>query len=89
MSLELTRIRSPRTSDYEEVWLAVDPDASYRAIIALHSTRRGPALGGTRIMRYADDDAALTDVLRLARGMNAHVVKPTVLLQVLPTDGRS
>ena len=69
MSLELTRIRSPRTSDYEEVWLAADPDASYRAIIALHSTRRGPALGGTRIMRYADDDAALTDVLRLARGM--------------------
>ena len=69
MSLELTQIRSPRTSDYEEVWLAVDPDASYRAIIAVHNTRRGPALGGTRIMRYADDDAALTDVLRLARGM--------------------
>ena len=69
MSLELTPLRSPRTSGYEEVWLAVDPEASYRAIIAVHNTRRGPALGGTRIMRYVDDDAALTDVLRLARGM--------------------
>jgi leucine dehydrogenase len=69
MTLELTQITSPRVAGYEEVWLANDPDASYHAILAIHSTRRGPALGGTRIMRYADDDAALTDVLRLARGM--------------------
>jgi len=69
MPLELTQLKSPRVTGYEEVWLANDPDASYHAILAIHSTRRGPALGGTRIMRYADDDAALTDVLRLARGM--------------------
>jgi len=69
MPLELTQLKSPRVAGYEEVWLANDPDASYHAILAIHSTRRGPALGGTRIMRYADDDAALTDVLRLARGM--------------------
>src|SRR5687767_900165 len=69
MPLELTQLTSPRVAGYEEVWLANDPDASYHAILAIHSTRRGPALGGTRIMRYADGDAALTDVLRLARGM--------------------
>lgn len=69
MTLELTQLKSPRVAGYEEVWVADDPDASYHAILAIHSTRRGPALGGTRIMRYADDDAALTDVLRLARGM--------------------
>ena len=69
MTLELTQLKSPGVAGYEEVWLANDPDASYHAILAIHSTRRGPALGGTRIMRYADDDAALTDVLRLARGM--------------------
>jgi leucine dehydrogenase len=69
MSLELTKVDSPRVAGYQEVWLASDPDASYRAILAIHSTHRGPALGGTRLMRYADDDAALTDVLRLARGM--------------------
>lgn len=69
VSLELTQIQSPRVTDYEQVWLAVDAAVSYRAILAVHSTRRGPALGGTRLMRYADDDAALTDVLRLAQGM--------------------
>src|SRR3954464_6768929 len=69
MSLQLTKLDSPRVAGYEEVWLATDPDASYRAILAIHNTRRGPALGGTRLMHYADDDAALSDVLRLARGM--------------------
>jgi len=69
MSLQLTKLASPRVSGYEEVWVARDPDASYHAILAIHNTQLGPALGGTRLMRYADDAAALTDVLRLARGM--------------------
>ena len=69
MSLRLTKLDSPRVVGYEEVWLATDPDVSYRAFLAIHNTRRGPALGGTRLMPYADDDAALTDALRLARGM--------------------
>ena len=69
MSLELTKLDSPRVAGYEEVWVAKDVDASYHAILAVHDTRRGPALGGTRLMRYADENAALTDVLRLARGM--------------------
>ena len=69
MSLQLTKLESPRVAGYEEVWVAKDPAASYHAILAVHNTQRGPALGGTRLMRYQDDDAALTDVLRLARGM--------------------
>jgi len=69
MSLQITKLDSPRVAGYEEVWVAKDPDASYHAILAVHNTQRGPALGGTRLMRYADDEAALTDVLRLARGM--------------------
>ena len=46
MSLDLTRIQSPHVTDYEEVWLAVDPDVSYRSILAVHSTRRGPRSAG-------------------------------------------
>ena len=69
MSLQLTKLDSPRVAGYEEVWVAKDPDASYHAILAIHNTQLGPALGGTRLMCYADEDAALTDVLRLARGM--------------------
>ena len=69
MSLQITKLESPRVAGYEEVWVAKDPDASYHGILAVHNTQRGPALGGTRLMRYANDDAALTDVLRLARGM--------------------
>jgi leucine dehydrogenase len=41
-----------------------------RAIIAIHSTALGPACGGTRVYPYATSDAALTDVLRLSRGMS-------------------
>lgn len=40
-----------------------------KAIIAIHSTKLGPALGGTRFFPYLDEQAALTDVLRLSRGM--------------------
>src|SRR5256885_7378768 len=41
-----------------------------RAIIAIHSTALGPACGGTRMYPYANGDQALTDVLRLSRGMS-------------------
>lgn len=40
-----------------------------RGIIAVHSVRRGPALGGCRYWTYVDENAALTDALRLSRGM--------------------
>ena len=40
-----------------------------KAIIAVHNTVCGPALGGTRMWNYVNDQAALTDVMRLSRGM--------------------
>jgi len=46
-----------------------DPSSGLRAIIAIHSTTLGPALGGTRFYPYSGEDAALHDVLRLSRGM--------------------
>ncbi len=47
-----------------------DKDSGLKAIIAIHSTALGPSCGGTRMYPYADSDAALTDVLRLSRGMS-------------------
>ena len=46
-----------------------EPEAGLRAIIAVHDTTLGPALGGIRMWQYDSDEAALTDVLRLSRGM--------------------
>ena len=54
---------------HEQVVFCSDPATGLRAIIAIHSTTLGPALGGTRFLAYADEQAALTDVLHLSRGM--------------------
>ena len=54
---------------HEQVTFGRDPATGLRAIVAIHSTRLGPALGGTRFHAYASEDDALTDVLRLSRGM--------------------
>jgi leucine dehydrogenase len=54
---------------HEQVMMCSDPSCGYRGIIAVHSTRLGPALGGTRFWSYASDEEALTDALRLSRGM--------------------
>lgn len=54
---------------HEAVWTCHDPASGLKAIVALHSTVLGPALGGTRFMAYPDDDSALRDVLRLSEGM--------------------
>lgn len=55
--------------DYEQVVFCRDRRSCLRAIIAVHSTRLGPALGGTRFYPYRSEDEALDDVLRLARAM--------------------
>jgi len=55
--------------DYEEVILAQDKSSGLKAIIAIHDTTLGPALGGTRMWTYASEDEAIIDALRLARGM--------------------
>ncbi|HEX2676550.1 MAG TPA: Glu/Leu/Phe/Val dehydrogenase [Polyangiales bacterium] len=54
---------------YGDVHFVRDEASGLRAIIAIHDTRRGPALGGCRCVEYVNDEAALYDVLRLARGM--------------------
>lgn len=45
------------------------PESGLRAIVAIHSTKLGPALGGTRFRAYGSDEEALDDVLRLSRAM--------------------
>lgn len=57
------------TSGHEQVVFCHQPGAGLKAIIALHSTVLGPALGGVRMRAYADSDAALNDALRLSRTM--------------------
>ncbi|GAB4255494.1 MAG: Glu/Leu/Phe/Val dehydrogenase [Vicingaceae bacterium] len=54
---------------HEEVVFCQDEATGLKAIIAIHNTVLGPALGGTRMWHYASTDEALTDVLRLSRGM--------------------
>jgi leucine dehydrogenase len=60
----------PDFDSHEQVVFAHDPDSGLRAIIAIHDTALGPALGGCRIWDYASHEAALADVLRLSRGMS-------------------
>ena len=55
--------------DHEQVVFCHDRSTGLRAIIAIHSTALGPSLGGTRFFPYPTEEAALTDVLRLAEGM--------------------
>ncbi len=55
--------------DFEQVVFCQDRRSGLLAIVAVHSTRLGPALGGTRFYPYPSEDAGLEDVLRLARGM--------------------
>jgi leucine dehydrogenase len=55
--------------EYEEVVHFHDPDSGLKAIVAIHSTALGPALGGTRFFPFPSEQEALRDVLRLARGM--------------------
>jgi leucine dehydrogenase len=54
---------------HEQVIFANDARTGLRALIAIHDTRLGPAVGGCRMYPYAQDDDAINDVLRLSRGM--------------------
>lgn len=55
--------------DHEQVVFCNDPSVGLKAIIAVHNTALGPALGGTRMWNYKTEDEALIDVLRLSKGM--------------------
>lgn len=54
---------------HEQVVYCHDKDSGLKAIIAIHNTTLGPALGGTRMWPYASEEEALVDVLRLSKGM--------------------
>lgn len=54
---------------HEQVLIGRDAETGYHGIIAIHSTVLGPAVGGTRFWNYASEAEALTDALRLSRGM--------------------
>ena len=54
---------------HESLHFVQDPETGLKAIIAIHSTALGPAAGGCRRWQYATDDDAVTDALRLSRGM--------------------
>ena len=55
--------------DYEELLFCQDKASGLKAIIAIHDTTLGPALGGTRMWTYATEEEAIIDALRLAKGM--------------------
>src|SRR5881392_4506230 len=54
---------------HEQVVLCQDRASGLKAVIAIHSTALGPALGGTRFYPYATEAAALSDVLKLSKAM--------------------
>ncbi|MFL6849202.1 MAG: Glu/Leu/Phe/Val dehydrogenase dimerization domain-containing protein, partial [Sphingomicrobium sp.] len=60
----------PDFDAHEEVHFVTDEKCGLKAIIALHSTHLGPAAGGARFWHYANGEQALTDALRLSRGMS-------------------
>jgi leucine dehydrogenase len=60
----------PDFDAHEEVHFVTDDTCGLRAIIAVHSTHLGPAAGGARFWHYANGEQALTDALRLSRGMS-------------------
>ena len=60
----------PDFDSHEGVHTFTDRQSGLRAIIAVHSTHLGPAAGGARFWHYASGDQAVTDALRLSRGMS-------------------
>jgi leucine dehydrogenase len=76
--MEVKELRKAEPSDlftalstlgHEQVVFCHDEPTGLKAIIGIHNTTLGPALGGTRMWNYATEQEALTDVLRLSRGM--------------------
>ncbi|RDW19142.1 leucine dehydrogenase [Oceanobacillus arenosus] len=55
--------------DYEQLVICQDKNSGLKAIIAIHDTTLGPALGGTRMWTYKSEEDAIEDALRLAKGM--------------------
>lgn len=69
MAQLLLDIEEIAIAGYEKVLKVSDPSSGLEAVICIHNTTLGPALGGTRIYPYASFEDALQDVMRLAKGM--------------------
>ncbi len=54
---------------HEHISFFSDPKTGLKSIVAIHNTKRGPALGGCRMWAYATEEEAITDALRLSKGM--------------------
>lgn len=67
--MTLSRVFS-HAADHEQVVFCQDRATGLRAIVGIHSTARGPALGGVRMHPYESEDEALADVLALSQGMS-------------------
>lgn len=65
-----TLFDSPSFANHEGVHSFFDEKTGLKAIVAVHSTARGPAVGGCRMWNYASSAEALEDVLRLSKGMS-------------------
>jgi leucine dehydrogenase len=61
---------NPSFDAHERVVYGFDAQTGLRAIVAVHSTARGPGAGGCRFWQYRSSEEALTDALRLSRGMS-------------------
>jgi leucine dehydrogenase len=66
----MTLFDSPDFEGHEGVHAFFDEKSGLKSIIAIHSTARGPAAGGCRMWNYSSANAAVTDALRLSRGMS-------------------
>lgn len=65
----MTIFKKLEHDDFEQVVFCQDKASGLKGIIAIHDTTLGPALGGTRMWNYDSEEAAIEDVLRLAKGM--------------------
>ncbi|MEB0024326.1 Glu/Leu/Phe/Val dehydrogenase dimerization domain-containing protein [Pseudomonas sp. MH9.2] len=63
-----------QSSNVETLHFIVDPDTGLKAVIAIHSSKKGPALGGCRYLAYVDEESAIEDAIRLAQNMSYKAV---------------
>ncbi|EGL81949.1 Glu/Leu/Phe/Val dehydrogenase dimerization region [Caldalkalibacillus thermarum TA2.A1] len=74
----MSTVTFDQISEHEQVMFCNDPHTGLKAIIAIHNTTLGPALGGCRMLPYKSEEEALTDVLRLSKGMTYKCVAADV-----------
>ena len=69
LSNDFSLFKTMTSMQHEQIVVCQDNETGLKAIIAIHDTTLGPALGGTRMWNYSNEIDAFNDVLRLSRGM--------------------